>query len=87
MTVRWVDSGQATIGDLLVVGMRLERSAQRFYAGLAEMFRHVPEVADFWQRFAADETLHEKRLSDLHTSTAEARLLEPGPAHTKFLFR
>jgi len=80
MTIQLVDGGQATIGDLLAVGVQLEAAAQRFYEGLVEMFRHAPEVADFWRHFAADEMLHGKQLTELHASTSETRLSEPTDA-------
>jgi rubrerythrin len=80
MTIQLADTGQATIGDLLAVGVHLEAAAQCFYQGLAEMFRHAPEVADFWRRFAEDEALHGKRLIELRASMSDTRLSEPTDA-------
>jgi rubrerythrin len=80
MATQLADIGQATLADLLAVAIQLEAGAQRFYEGLARMFAHCPDVAEFWRRFAADETLHEKQLIDFRASMSVKRLSEPADA-------
>ncbi|MGB9872803.1 MAG: hypothetical protein ACPLYD_14255 [Anaerolineae bacterium] len=45
----------AELLDLLYTG---EKSTERFYMGLAEMFLHEPVAAGVWWEMAAEEALH-----------------------------
>jgi rubrerythrin len=70
-------AGQATIGTLLKVAIRLEATTERFYEGLAERFSHCPEVAAFWRTMAADEACHKSRLTEWARSMDSKRLSQP----------
>jgi rubrerythrin len=69
-----VGAGQATVGKLLEVAMRLEAAAGGFYEGLAERFSHCPEVARFWRVMAAEEACHENRLAGWRAALSAERL-------------
>ena len=74
LSMQMVDTGRATVGDLLAVAVQLEDAARHLYEGLDRMFSHFPDVAAFWRRFAVDEVFHAKRLIELRASTSLKRL-------------
>jgi rubrerythrin len=76
MATELVDAGRATIGDLLVMGIQLEAAAQHFYEGLAEMFTHCPQVAEFWRLFATDEMVHGAQITKWREAASADRLAE-----------
>lgn len=76
MATEWVDAKRATIGDLVVMGIQLEAAAQHFYEGLAEMFRHCPQVAEFWRLFATDEMAHGTQIIKWRETVSAGRLSE-----------
>jgi len=54
-----------TIGNLIELAIALERSNEAYYRGLREKFLHSPEVAEFWQAYAAEEDGHARWLEQL----------------------
>jgi hypothetical protein len=57
--------------DLAELG---EIASRDFYEGLAEKFRHMPTISEFWGTMAADERKHMKVLSDLRATLTPSQL-------------
>ncbi len=68
---------EATIGELFEVTIALEKSAEAVYQGLQARFGHVPEVANFWKRYAAEEAGHARALERLRDGLNPDRLKQP----------
>jgi rubrerythrin len=66
-----------TIADLLRVAVALEQSAEVLYLGIADSFRHHPEVAQFWEHYASQEAAHARWLVGLQERLSADRLAEP----------
>ena len=49
---------QMTVEQAFMVAIEVERKAEQLYHSLSAKFVHHPDVADFWNIFAADEAKH-----------------------------
>jgi len=78
MATQAADVKQATIGDLLALGIQLEAGVERVYEEFAGMFEHCPEVAAFWRVLAGDEASHKNRLIEIGREMSKKRLSQPG---------
>ena len=58
-----------TVSDIFKTAISLEKRAEAFYYGLANMFSHNPEVSEFWKIMMKDEIYHaqvlQKKLDSL----------------------
>ncbi len=66
-----------TIAHLIELAIQGERLTQRFYQRLAGKFRAYPEVAEFWNGYAAEEDGHARWLERLRERTSAERLRQP----------
>lgn len=55
----------------------IEREARAFYAGLAALFRDLPEVARFFEEMMREEEEHAEMLADLRASLSRDDLARP----------
>ncbi len=69
--------GEATIGELLELGIAAENTCQELYQGFEKLFAHQPEVARFWARYAADEAGHAKELEKIRNLATPEQLSAP----------
>lgn len=63
-----------TIETLFQLALEAEKAARSFYQGLAQKFRHVPEVAAIWQQMMRDEAAHIHRLEEIHVGLTPEQL-------------
>jgi hypothetical protein len=70
-------SNQSTLADLIQLAIQLEESAEMLYRGMATRFAHHPEVAAFWERYAAEEVGHARWLERLRRTTSPEQLAMP----------
>ena len=63
--------------DLIDLSYRAEREAMRFYEGLSERFRHLPEIAAFWRELAADEEEHVEIVDEIRAQLSDQDLQRP----------
>ncbi|MEN6335920.1 MAG: ferritin family protein [Phycisphaerales bacterium] len=82
MTIRATEVKQATVEDLLDLGIQLEAGLQRLYQEFAGMFGHCPEVAAFWRVLAVDEASHKNRLIQARSVLCGERLARAADAKT-----
>jgi len=80
MTTQGAEVKQATVGDLLDLGIQLEAGVQRLYLEFATMFGNCPEVAAFWRVLAADEASHKNRLIQARSVLSGERLARAADA-------
>ena len=70
-------SDQATIAELFDLAIATERAAETLYRELAARFVDHLEVADFWERYAGQESGHAQWLQRLRDTTSPAQLAAP----------
>ncbi len=70
-------SNQSTLAELMQLAIQLEQSAEALYHGMAAKFAHYPEVAAFWERYAAEELGHARWLERLQRTTSPEKLALP----------
>jgi hypothetical protein len=63
-----------TLEMLFELAMQAEKTAEEFYAGLAEKFRHLPEVAAFWLTFSKEEEGHALELEKIRGALSPDQL-------------
>ncbi len=63
-----------TLGELNELTITLEYAAEATYRGLAIMFSHEPEIAQFWNLLADEESGHAQWLENLHNGLEEHQL-------------
>lgn len=51
-------SPKYTIGELFSLSLETEELARELYHRFTSMFRHLPEIAAFWEDLANDEAMH-----------------------------
>jgi rubrerythrin len=73
-------SQQVTVDQLFDLAISLERAAEALYQGLAARFAHAPQVAKFWQQYAAEEASHARHLAHIQASLGPERLSEGADA-------
>jgi rubrerythrin len=66
-----------TVGALFNMAITAERSAETFYHRLANMFAGQQEVANFWQKYAAEEAGHAVWLVNLRDKLSAEQLATP----------
>ncbi len=72
------------VAKLFEMAIDAERAAEALYHGLAAKFAHQPEVADFWNSYAAEEDKHARWLARIRDdlsqevlgASADATILE-----------
>ncbi len=69
-----------TINVLFDLAIRLERAAEAVYQELAARFTHAPEVARFWQEYAAEEAGHARWLARIQQESSPERLAQQADA-------
>ncbi|MBC7227453.1 MAG: hypothetical protein H5T61_09480 [Thermoflexales bacterium] len=67
---------EARMSQLLDLLMQSERTTERFYMGLVEMFLHEPTAAAVWWEMAAEEALHVWLLEKAREAVAAAGHLD-----------
>jgi rubrerythrin len=60
-------SEKGTVAELFALAIQAEEVAEQLYLDLATRFRAYPPVAQFWRRYAAEETGHAHWLRRLST--------------------
>lgn len=65
------------LGELVEISYCAEREAMYFYTGLANRFRHLKEISDFWLDMADDEDLHVDIVDMLRTTLSDDDLARP----------
>jgi rubrerythrin len=60
-----------TLGELSELTISLAHSVEATYRGLAAMFSHEPEIAQFWNLMAEEEANHARWLTNLHQNLDE----------------
>ena len=65
-----------TLNDLFEMAIVAERGAQEVYTRMAGMFPDHPDVARFWQRYAAEEAGHATWLTNLRARLEPEKLAE-----------
>jgi len=68
---------QATVSALFDLAITAERAAEELYRGLAARFSHHPQVAGFWQEYAADEVGHAQCLETIRSKLSAEQLAAP----------
>jgi rubrerythrin len=66
-----------TAAELFEIAIGLERAAEAFYRGLAQIFAHEPDVSLFWKRYADEEAGHARFLESLRGKLSAAQLNRP----------
>ncbi len=66
-----------TIAHLIELAIQGERLSETFYLRLAKKFSNHPDVADFWNGYAAEENGHARWLIKLRERAGEERLAQP----------
>jgi rubrerythrin len=70
-------SNQSSLADLMQLAIQLEQSAEALYRGMAAKFAHYPDVAAFWERYAAEEVGHARWLERLQRTSSPEQLAAP----------
>jgi rubrerythrin len=65
------------LSDLIDTAIATEDTARKVYLGFTYKFSSQPEVADFWQTMADDESVHARILSSLRSHVSEDKLHVP----------
>jgi rubrerythrin len=73
-------SQQVTVDQLFDLAISLERAAEALYQGLAAKFAHAPQVAQFWQQYAAEEASHARHLAYIQAEMSPERSSEAADA-------
>jgi rubrerythrin len=73
-------SQQTTVNQLFELAIALERAAEALYQGMATRFAHAPEVAKFWQQYAAEEAAHARGLAHIQAELSPERLSKAADA-------
>lgn len=55
-----------TTSELINAAIAAENAARNIYLAFKQMFRHRPDIADFWQAMADDEEEHARVLARVH---------------------
>ncbi len=66
-----------TIAHLIELAIQGERLSEAFYIRLANKFRNHPDVAEFWNGYAAEENGHARWLIKLRERAGSERLMQP----------
>jgi len=70
-------SNKATVTELFELAIVVEKAAEELYRGLEVKFAHHQEVADFWERYAAEEAGHAQWLKRLRDTSSPEQLSAP----------
>ena len=70
-------ANKETVGELFKLAIAAERAAEELYHRLAEKFDHRQKVADFWNKYAAEEAGHAKWLGQLRDRLSAEELSAP----------
>jgi rubrerythrin len=73
-------SQQVTVDQLFELAIALERAAEALYQGMATRFAHAPDVARFWQQYAAEESTHARGLAHIQAELSPEHLSETADA-------
>jgi rubrerythrin len=66
-----------TIAHLIELAIQGERLSETFYQRLARMFNNHPDVAEFWNGYAAEENGHARWLIKLRERSSAEQLSQP----------
>jgi rubrerythrin len=67
-------SNQTTVADLFKLAIAAEGATEQLYRGFQAKFAHHPDVAHFWEGYAAEESGHAQWLKRLRESSSPEHL-------------
>lgn len=65
---------EATVDELFDLAIAAEKAAEELYRRLGARFAHHPDVADFWQKYAAEENGHAAWLQRIRDNLSAEQL-------------
>ncbi len=65
-----------TTRELFELAIAAEKATESLYLGMAKLFAAYPDVAEFWEKYAAEEVMHAKWLRRIRDTASPERLAE-----------